>query len=570
MKSCSILFFSLVFFFFSSLKVQAIQDPLAVLNNRFGIHIVDENDLEKASELVNSSGGDWGYVTLVIREDDRDLVKWQRIFDQMRRLRLIPLLRLATVPEGSAWKAPKPEDAPSWAEFLDSLNWVVKNRYVILFNEPNHAKEWGGEIKPAEFAQIISSFSKSLKEKSADFFILPGAVDPASTDSTETMSASQYYKWMQAENPDVFSFYDGLVSHSYPHPDFVGPVTGQGRGSITAYRWEQSYLKELGLKSPLPVFVTETGWAHTGSLPMVKPAIRFDLLSDSFKRAFTQVWIDSNLVAVTPFILNYQDKPFAQFSWLKPGGNEVFPHFDTVKSIPKTSGQPLQHVSFELVGEPVPQKLITDSAYHLSLTLKNTGQSIYDPSTDSFLVTSPLLKDGQVTLPLNPTEPDNTVTLTVFLKTPTLSGPVPFTYALNHNGQPVAEPVVETISIIDPPSLLVKAKLWLKKVSTGSDFTLLIYDGGDLVKKIDSFGLENGIGQLKEIRDVIPNRHYRFVITKPYYLPRQTIENLNPAQTEISFARLLPFDFYPDGQFTLKDLIYSLRYPLNTISLLFF
>ena len=38
-------------------------NPLAVPNNRYGIHIVDTNDIPQLPALVNSSGGDWGYVT---------------------------------------------------------------------------------------------------------------------------------------------------------------------------------------------------------------------------------------------------------------------------------------------------------------------------------------------------------------------------------------------------------------------------------------------------------------------------------------------------------------------------
>jgi len=43
------------------LKVSAIENPIARPNNFFGIHILDENDLDDAAKLINSSGGDWGY-----------------------------------------------------------------------------------------------------------------------------------------------------------------------------------------------------------------------------------------------------------------------------------------------------------------------------------------------------------------------------------------------------------------------------------------------------------------------------------------------------------------------------
>src|SRR4030042_1329311 len=73
--------------------VWSIYDPLTVPNNKYGIHIIDENDLENAAALVNSSGGDWGYVTLVITEQDRSSDKWTGIFDTMKNYHLIPLIR---------------------------------------------------------------------------------------------------------------------------------------------------------------------------------------------------------------------------------------------------------------------------------------------------------------------------------------------------------------------------------------------------------------------------------------------------------------------------------------------
>lgn len=62
-------------------------------NNKFGIHIMDEHDLVDAANLVNSNGGEWGYVTIVIRDDQLNRDRWQSVFNQMRRLKLIPIVR---------------------------------------------------------------------------------------------------------------------------------------------------------------------------------------------------------------------------------------------------------------------------------------------------------------------------------------------------------------------------------------------------------------------------------------------------------------------------------------------
>src|SRR5438093_552359 len=130
-------------------------------NNKFGIHLAtpSKEDIKAAASLVNSNGGKWGYVTLVIQENDRDRGKWQEVFNELREEHLIPIIRLATKPVGSYWERPVKEDAESWAGFLNSLNWVVRERYIILFNEPNHASEWGGVVSAKDYAEVATAFS---------------------------------------------------------------------------------------------------------------------------------------------------------------------------------------------------------------------------------------------------------------------------------------------------------------------------------------------------------------------------------------------------------------------------
>ena len=130
MKLLTVLFVALVVLF-SAPPINALEDPLQSPNNHFGIHVIDINDFKQASELVNSNSGEWGYITFVIREDDRNFDKWQQAFDQLRELKLIPLVRLATKSQGDTWDAPRSDDISPWVNFLNSLNWVTKNRYII-------------------------------------------------------------------------------------------------------------------------------------------------------------------------------------------------------------------------------------------------------------------------------------------------------------------------------------------------------------------------------------------------------------------------------------------------------
>lgn len=377
-KKLLLIIFCVFFYLNQSSFAYAVENPLSVPNNSFGIHIQDENDLEDAASLVNSSGGDWGYVTIVIRKDERNTLRWQGVFDKMRRLHLIPIIRIATAPINGGWEKPNFDDIDSWVSFLNSLNWVVKNRYLVIGNEPNHAKEWGGEINPAEYASYLEIFTQKLKAFSGDFFVLPAGFDSsAPTDTRKHMGEETFLAKMIEAKPNIFENVDGWASHSYPNPNFLGSSSDSGRGTIRGFEWELSHLKSLGVKKELPVFITETGWAHDvdadENLGLDAP-----LISERLKNAYETAWKHPQVVAVTPFILNYRDTPFDIFSWKKKGGG-FYEFFDMVKKLPKVKGEPKQHVSVEIVSVIFPPLFPGDGKINGGVAyIKNNGQSVWE------------------------------------------------------------------------------------------------------------------------------------------------------------------------------------------------
>ena len=316
----------------------AIEDPFAVPNNKYGIHVIEESDLTSAADLVNSNGGEWGYVTIVIPQNDRNNEKWQRVFTKCSELHLIPLVRIASNPVGAKWEVLQESEIENWVNFLSSLSWPTKNRYVIVGNEPNHAKEWGGKVNPGEYANFLKNFSVKAKESSPDYFILPAGLDASAPNLLGYMSEDKYLNQMVLAVPDIFDHIDGWTSHSYPNPAFSGKETDSGRGTIKTYEWEMEYLKSLGVTKNLPIFITETGWIHSmnGKLPILTDT---KSLTEKYKYAFTEVWTSPSIVTITPFLLNYQSFPFETFSWKDPNGN-FYNFYYEVKSLPKTGGNP--------------------------------------------------------------------------------------------------------------------------------------------------------------------------------------------------------------------------------------
>lgn len=325
-------------------SVLAISDPLTVSNNKFGIHIHDESDLENAKNLVNSSGGDWGYVTFVITQNEMDRDRWQKVFDQMRRMHIIPIVRIATSPDRDTWKKPELEEINNWVGFLNSLNWVTKNRYVVILNEPNLDNEWGGKINPSEYAKYLREFSVKLKEASSDFFVLPAGFAPEK-------NKFSFIKSMLVEVPDIFNYIDGWSSHPYPTE------------SITSYNNE---LTLVGRN--LPIFITETGWSGKN--------FSEDEISQKLVSAYKNTWNDPRIVAITPFILNYPTFPFAQFSWQKEDGT-FYKFYEDVKNLEKVKGVPTQIEKGEIIAGIIQPVMLTGSDFVGAILAKNTGQSIW-------------------------------------------------------------------------------------------------------------------------------------------------------------------------------------------------
>ena len=576
MKHFKYLTLLILIYLISPLKALAITDPLTFPNNRFGIHIVDPIDLTEASQLVNSNGGDWGYITLVITQNDRGTPKWQAIFDQLRRLHLVPIVRLATQLDGDNWKKPDENDINSWIDFLDRLNWVVKNRYVVIFNEPNQSKEWGGNLDPSGYANMLSKFSDQLKSKSPDFFILPAGLDASAPNGIETMDEVLFLQKMKDTIPNIFDKIDGWTSHSYPNPGFSGSPYALGRGTIRTYLWEKKILNSLGLNRSLPIFITETGWPHREGINFNYNFIPEIVSAQYLKTAFTSVWTDDDIVAITPFVLNYQSYPFDNFSWKKPDRETYYEEFNTIQQLSKVPGQPDQIVTINFDNNPVPSTLITDSDYTFEAQIKNTGQAIFAKENGfdvKLTFEAPLDIQNQIGWEvgdINSIDPGKIGSVKIRIHTPLSAGHLKVNIFLFHKNDIIATYKNTQVSLIEPPSLSFHVQTGLNDSSNADNFSLLIYDGNDnIVQKFPRLRVNKGHGEVVKLKNVVVGRPYRIVVQKPYYLPRQEKLIFNQKNNFVSFKPMLPLDLDLDGRFTWDDYWIMIFHPIFVLSLLF-
>lgn len=447
-----VLLFLFVVFLGLPFGVHAQEPP----NNIYGIHVTNIDDLDSAAELVNSSGGEWGYVTVVIPENERNKNHWQEFFDKARRLKLIPIVRIASRSTGGIWEKPAISEIDNWVSFLDSLNWVVKDRYVIIGNEPNHAKEWGGAVNPEEYAEYLEAFATKLKARNSDFFVMAAGLDASAsteyvnkrTGVLKTLDEAEFLRKMIAVKPQVFDNIDGLSSHSYPNPAFSGPANGSGRGSVRTYEWELEYLKQLGIAKELPVFITETGWSQkiNGT-----PGLSETEISERIKFTFEEVWSkDKRIKAVTPFILNYTHSPFNNFSWKKQDGT-FYNFYYQVKSLSKIKGEPEQIKDGQIRGVFMLPVHAGGSTFSGFAFVKNTGQSIWE-GTDVGLV------DGIIEIKTKNTsyaylEPDRVGTIFFEAKAPEKNGIYTIEISLSEKDQKLGKKYFSKIIVDDSLSV---------------------------------------------------------------------------------------------------------------------
>jgi len=528
----------------------SIATPSYATNNKYGIHLAQpsDEDIDRAADLVNSTGGEWGYVTLVIHEDDKKRDKWQSIFDTLRERSIIPIIRLATHPEGDHWAVPHSESIDEWVSFLNSLNWVVKNRYIILFNEPNHGSEWGGAVNPESFAKVNEAFARALKETDKDFFVMMGGVDLSAPQNPPIYMDAELFLRQVIDKigvADYNTYFDGLASHSYPNPGFSGSPYARGRGSIRSYEWELSLLSSLGIKK-LPVFITETGW--NGDV------LSREQIADYYTYAYEQVWgPDDRVVAVTPFILNYQEEPFLKFSWVRQGNEGVYPEYKRVQGLEKQAGTP-DIIQKGSVTMDLPSKLVEQSTYHFRIHVNNNGQAIWskDRGYDFFL-------DGvnpdQYHTAYTKIRPGDNGMVNIYLSTTDQLGSFESSIALYHKDNLILESNKWDYEVLTLPSLIFDISLFPKISTQGENFELQIFNKhDDLVFRKSGISVLDGQGSIEKIDNVTLGEKYRMVLIKADYLPRQTYTIFKEGENTIAFDPMIPLDFDGNGALEWKDI----------------
>lgn len=290
--------------------------PTAVMaqGEVLGIHILNPSEIEAASKLLEGSDSEeWRAVTIPLSLNDLEKKQeWEDFFRACKEKKLTPIVRLTSRFEKNSWQVPTFKEIVQQIAFLNDMPWPNEERFIIVFNEPNHAKEWGGQVDPASYAKILNFTAQWAKAVNHNFKVLPGAVDLAANNSQETMDAFKFLDLVMAAEPEVINRLDYWNSHSYPNPGFSAAPQATGRNSLRGFQHELAYIKAKTGRD-FDVFITETGWVETNWTRK--------WLVSYYQYAADHIWSDPRVKAVTPFLLQGAPGPFATFSFLNAQGN---------------------------------------------------------------------------------------------------------------------------------------------------------------------------------------------------------------------------------------------------------
>lgn len=521
----------------------AVTDPLAVPNNRFGIHLIQATPDESspAAQLVNSSGGDWGYVTILIERKDKKPDKWQSFFDDLRRRHLIPIVRIATEPDAGSWKLPDPGEEQSWADFLNSLNWPVKNRYVVVYNEPNHGAEWGGVADPRSYARVLSKTIIALKARSADFFVLNAGLDQSAPHHPPSyFDQLSFMLEMERSVPGIFNLLDGWVSHSYPNPGFVSSPDGVGRGTVRGWYWELQTLRALGVTKNLAVFIAETGWKHSEGLLFDPSLPTPETVAINFQQAFQNAWSSPQIVAITPFLLSYQESPFDHFSWQRLKSKEFYPHYLAVQSLDKIAGAPVQINSAELTRGEIFSSVVAGEQYLIPMTFRNTGQSIWNESTELRIKNIELsIEEAVGIFEGQQIEPGQEYTFYLPFSTKLSAENSRTTVQLYQDNREFdSSRLVYQSTVKSPVVLKIKGGLNWKQDFQGQ-YLLTVKSIAGTTTQLIQLDTEGNSAEI-EARYLLPDYQFEFTLSRPFYHPKNVRTKVFSGPNTLEFPHLQP------------------------------
>lgn len=284
------------------------QQSVRTINPKMGVHtrLTDEVEpakIKRTLEMVREMGTPWivEYFPWAYIEPLPGIYDWQHadlVVDHANRQGLTVIARLGMVPQ---WARPKDSATsfldearyPDFARFVGAFVDHFRGRvdYVIIWNEPNLALEWGFRpIDPEAYTHLLRESYAQAKTSNPHVQVLGGALAPtlAPPHSEWGMNDLDYLRRMLAAN--AANYFDGLAVHAY---GWVYPPDATPAPDAVNFRRVElvhDVLVAAGAAEK-PIYITEGGWNdHPRWTHAVKPSQRIQYTLRAYQLALEWPW----------------------------------------------------------------------------------------------------------------------------------------------------------------------------------------------------------------------------------------------------------------------------------------
>jgi hypothetical protein len=282
-----------------------------------------------AAEIANANGGAWGYVTILLTNQDRDSVLpehlLQQILDRCYEARLQPIVRVGTRFNSNTgiWERPTDDDPGLWRGLFERVRWPNRTVWIIPANEPNLGREWGGTVDVASYARYLERFMHVFSG-SDRFKVVNAPLNLSNPHKPpEMQDAFDFLAEHAALTPTVFERLPAWASNSYK-------IDGLGEGQRFTHRGYEVELEQIG--RDMPVIVTESGVLHRHGV---------DEIAQFFVEAYKDWQSDRRVIAATPLFWDPDVDNHWMFTLDEKGNVETgSATYRVLRALPRVAGSP--------------------------------------------------------------------------------------------------------------------------------------------------------------------------------------------------------------------------------------
>jgi hypothetical protein len=282
-----------------------------------------------AADIANANGGAWGYITILLTNQDRDSELpehlLQQILDRCYEARVQPIVRVGTRFDSNTgiWERPTDDDPALWRGLFERVRWPNRTVWVIPANEPNLGREWGGQVDVASYARYLERFMQVFGD-SARFKVVNAPLNLSNPHSPpEMQDAFDFLAEHVALTPNVFERLPAWATNSYK-------IDGIGEGQRFTHRGYEVELEQIG--RDMPVIVTESGVLHRHGE---------DEIAQFFAEAYRDWGSDRRVIAATPLFWDPDVDDHWMFTLDGQGNVETgSATYRMLRALPRVAGSP--------------------------------------------------------------------------------------------------------------------------------------------------------------------------------------------------------------------------------------